>query len=178
MEYKMSINPDRIGILIGKGGEVRRRIEDLTGCEIDIDEKNGVITVRGDDVDSVLTASNIVKAINLGFSPDKAFMLLDRDMNLHIIDIYTYLKKRDENNLRRVLGRIIGERGKAKRVIEETSGTYMSIYRNYIAVIGDFEGIYMVDEAVKMLAKGLPHKIVYEHLYNMRRLSKGRLNLW
>jgi len=174
----MSINPDRIGILIGKGGEVRRRIEDLTGCEIDIDEKNGVITVRGDDVDSVLTASNIVKAINLGFSPDKAFMLLDRDMNLHIIDIYTYLKKRDENNLRRVLGRIIGERGKAKRVIEETSGTYMSIYRNYIAVIGDFEGIYMVDEAVKMLAKGLPHKIVYEHLYNMRRLSKGRLNLW
>jgi len=174
----MSINPDRIGILIGKGGEVRRRIENLTGCEIDIDEKNGVITIRGDDVDSVLTASNIVKAINLGFSPDKAFILLDRDMNLHIIDIYIYLKKRDENNLRRVLGRIIGERGKAKRVIEETSGTYMSIYRNYIAVIGDFEGIYMVDEAVKMLAKGLPHKIVYEHLYNMRRLSKGRLNLW
>ena len=95
----MSLDPDRVGVLIGKGGEVKKRIEDLTGCKVDIDTKNGVITINGDDVDSVITASNIVKAINLGFSPDKALILLDPDMNLHIIDVYTLLKKRDENNL-------------------------------------------------------------------------------
>lgn len=178
MEYRLAINPDRIGVLIGKGGEVRKRIEVLTGCEIEIDKKNGVIKVKGDDMNSVITASNIIKAINLGFSPDKAFMLLDQDMNLHIIDVYTLLKKRDENNLKRVLGRIIGEKGKAKRIIEETTGTTISIYRNYIGVIGDFEGVYMADEAIKMLAKGLPHRVVYEHLYNIRRLSKGRMGLW
>jgi len=178
MEYKMSLDPDRVGVLIGKGGEVKKRIEDLTGCKIGIDTKNGVITIYGDDVDSVITASNIVKAINLGFSPDKAFILLDPDMNLHIIDVYTLLKKRDENNLRRVLGRIIGEKGKAKRIIEETTGTHISIYRNYVCIIGDFEGIYMADEAVKMLAKGLSHRVVYEKLYTMRRASRGRGEIW
>lgn len=178
MEYRISINPDRIGILIGKNGVIKKRIETLTGCEMIIDRDNGVIRIKGDDLDSILTTSNIVKAINLGFSPEKALLLLDQDVNLHIIDIYTLLKKRNENNLKRVLGRIIGEKGKAKRIIEETTGTSISIYRNYVGVIGDFEGIYMADEAIKMLAKGLPHRVVYEHLYKMRRISKGRLGVW
>ncbi len=173
VEYRLPIDPDRIGVLIGKKGEVKKKIELLTNTTIEVNEKEGVIKIKGDDMDDVLTASNIVKAINLGFSPEKAFILLDRDMNLHVVDIYTYLKKRDENNLRRVLGRIIGEKGKTKRIIEETTETYLSIYRNYVAIIGSFDGIYLADEAIKMLALGKPHKVVYEHLYNARRLGKG-----
>ena len=173
MEYRLPIDPDRLGVLIGRKGEVKRRIETLTNTSIEVNEKEGVIKIRGDDMDDVLTASNIVKAINLGFSPEKAFILLDRDMNLHIVDIYTYLKKRDENNLRRVLGRIIGEKGKTKRIIEETTETYLSIYRNYVAIIGSFDGIFLADEAIKMLALGKPHKVVYEYLYNARRMGRG-----
>ncbi len=173
VEWRLPINPERVGVLIGKGGEVKKRIEALTHTEIDIDTKQGVIKIRGDALDNVMTASNIIKAISLGFSPEKAFLLLDRDMNLHVIDLYTLMKKKSENHLRRIMGRIIGEKGKTKRIIEETTNTYLSIYRNYIAIIGGFEGIYIADEAIKLLVKGKPHKVVYEYLYNTR--SQGGL---
>jgi len=178
MEYRLPIEPDRLGILIGKRGEVKKKIENLTNTSIEINEREGVIKVVGDDMDNVIAASNIIKAINLGFSPDKAFILLDSDMNLHVIDINIYLKKRDENNLRRVLGRIIGEKGKAKRIIEETTNTYISIYRNFVAIIGSFEDIYLADEAIKMLALGKPHKVVYEHLFNARRMGGGGFKIY
>ncbi len=168
VEWRLPINPERIGVVIGKAGEVKQRIEALTHTEIEVDTKQGVIKIRGESLDGVMTASNIIKAINLGFSPEKAFLLLDRDLTLHVIDLYIYLKKKSENHLRRVMGRIIGEKGKTKRIIEETTNTHISIYRNYIAIIGSFEGIYVADEAIKLLVKGKPHKVVYEYLYNTR----------
>ncbi len=173
VEWRLPINPERVAVIIGKGGEVKKRIEALTRTEIDVDTKQGVIRIRGETLDDVMTASNIIKAINLGFSPEKAFALLDRDMNLHVIDLYTYMKKKSENHLKRIMGRIIGEKGKAKRIIEETTETQISIYRNFVAIIGTFEGIYLADEAIKLLIKGKPHKVVYEYLYNAR--SQGRI---
>ena len=178
MQYKIGIYPDRLGVIIGKKGNVKKRIEELTGTTIEIDGKSSAVTIIGDDLNSLLTAQNIIKAINYGFSPEKAFKLLDPDYTLHIIDVFTYMRKRSENHLKRILGRIIGERGKAKRILEETTGTDISIYRNYVAAIGLFEDILVLDEAVKKLIKGLPHKVVYEYLYNTRSMRKMGLRKW
>jgi polyribonucleotide nucleotidyltransferase len=54
---KIKINPDKIGAVIGKGGEVINKITGETGAMIDIKE-DGLITVAGQD------AANIEKAIN------------------------------------------------------------------------------------------------------------------
>lgn len=54
---KIKINPDKIGAVIGKGGEVINKITAETGAEIDIKE-DGLITVAASD------AKNIEKAIN------------------------------------------------------------------------------------------------------------------
>ena len=54
---KIKINPDKIGAVIGKGGEVINKITAETGAQIDIKE-DGLITVAASD------ASNIEKAIN------------------------------------------------------------------------------------------------------------------
>jgi polyribonucleotide nucleotidyltransferase len=54
---KIKINPDKIGAVIGKGGEVINKITAETGAQIDIKE-DGLITVAGQD------AANIQKAIN------------------------------------------------------------------------------------------------------------------
>jgi ribosomal RNA assembly protein len=171
-QYRIGVYPDRLGVIIGKKGEVKKRIEEMTGVKLEVDSKSSVITIYGNDMNSLVTAQNIIRAINHGFSPDKAFKLLDPDYTLHIIDIYTYLRKRDENNLKRVLGRIIGEKGKTKRILEETTGTNISIYRHYVAAIGLFEDIITLDEAVRRLVKGVPHKYVYEYLYNMRSMRR------
>jgi ribosomal RNA assembly protein len=174
----MGIYPDRLGVLIGKKGETKREIERLTNTVIEVDSESSSVTISGEDLDSLLTAQNIIKAINYGFSPQKAFKLLDPDYTLHVIDIFTYLRKRSENHLKRVIGRIIGDKGKAKRLLEETTGTNISIYRNYVAAIGLFEDILILDEAVRKLIKGLPHKIVYEYLYNSRSFRKMGLRKW
>jgi polyribonucleotide nucleotidyltransferase len=54
---KIKINPDKIGAVIGKGGEVINKITAETGAQIDIKE-DGLITVAGQD------AANIQKAID------------------------------------------------------------------------------------------------------------------
>ena len=54
---KVKINPDKIGAVIGKGGEVINKITSETGAEIDIKE-DGLITVAASD------ATNIQKAID------------------------------------------------------------------------------------------------------------------
>ena len=54
---KIKINPDKIGAVIGKGGEVINKITKETGAEIDIKE-DGLITVAAADT------ANIEKALN------------------------------------------------------------------------------------------------------------------
>lgn len=54
---KIKISPDKIGAVIGKGGEVINKITSETGAEIDIKE-DGLITVAASD------ATNIEKALN------------------------------------------------------------------------------------------------------------------
>ncbi len=178
MEYKLGIYPDRIGVLIGRKGRVKKKLEEMTGVKINIDSESYTVTVTGDELDSILTATNIIKAVNYGFSPEKAFKLIDSDYVLHIIDIFTYLRKRNDNNLRRVMGRIIGEKGKTKKILEETTGADISIYKNFVAAIGFFDNILIFDEAVKKLVKGLPHKVVYEFLYNARSMRRMGLGAW
>ncbi len=178
MEYKIGIEPDRLGVLIGKKGEIKKKIEESTNTKLIVDSKSGIVTIEGENLTDLMTAQNIIKAINYGFSPEKAFKLLDPDYNLHIIDVYNFMKKRDENNLRRILGRIIGEKGKTRRILEETTNTYISIYRHYVAAIGLFDDILILDEAIRKLIKGLPHRVVYEYLYNARSMRKMGLRGW
>ncbi len=178
MEYKIGIEPDRLGVLIGKKGEIKKKIEESTNTKLIVDSKSGIVTIEGENLTDLMTAQNIIKAINYGFSPEKAFKLLDPDYNLHIIDVYNFMKKRDENNLRRILGRIIGEKGKTRRILEETTNTDISIYRHYVAAIGLFDDILILDEAIRKLIKGLPHRVVYEYLYNARSMRKMGLRGW
>jgi ribosomal RNA assembly protein len=167
---------DRVGVLIGKSGRVKTQLSQSTNTEILIDSETGQVKVRGENLEDVMTAANIIKAINLGFSPEKAFALLDPDYNLHIIDIYEYIR-RSESHLKRILGRIIGEKGKARRVIEEAAGVYISIYRHYVSIIGTFDNILVAKEAIKMLIEGAPHKSVYSYLFNQRRFRRTA-ELW
>ncbi len=170
-EQILNLYSDRIGVLIGRGGNVKSQLERMTNTKIEVDSNTGRVKIIGENLEDVMLAANIVKAINLGFSPERAFALLDPDMNLHVIDLYDHIK-RSPNDLKRVLGRIIGEKGKARRVIEETAEVYLSIYRHYVAIIGTFDSILLAKEAIKMLIDGAPHRAVYSYLFNQRRFKR------
>lgn len=59
---KIKINPEKIGAVIGKGGEVINKITSETGAEIDIKE-DGLITVASSDAESINKALAWIKSL-------------------------------------------------------------------------------------------------------------------
>ena len=59
---KIKINPDKIGAVIGKGGEVINKITAETGAQIDIKD-DGLITVAASDTNNIEKAINWIKSL-------------------------------------------------------------------------------------------------------------------
>ena len=59
---KIKINPEKIGAVIGKGGETINKITSETGAEIDIKD-DGLITVASSDAASIEKALNWIKSL-------------------------------------------------------------------------------------------------------------------
>ena len=59
---KIMVNPDKIGAVIGKGGEMINKITSETGAEVDIDD-SGLITVSGTDAEKIKRAVEWIKGL-------------------------------------------------------------------------------------------------------------------
>ena len=173
--WYLRIPKDRIAVLIGTNGKVRKRIEEKTGVTIQIDSKTGEINIDPENADPVmaLKARDMVKAIGRGFSPERAEALLNEDVYLQIIDIRDYTGK-NRNRVRRMRGRVIGRKGKTRRLIEEYSEAEISIYGNTIGIIGDPWALEVAREAIHMLLSGSEHGTVYRFLERKRRELKQK----
>jgi ribosomal RNA assembly protein len=171
---------ERVGVAVGPGGRVKRDIERKTGTKLTFDSESGevIIELVGDDPLGALCARDVLNAIARGFSPERAFRLFDEDVYLEVIDISDYIGDSDKA-LVRFKGRVIGKGGKTRRIIEETTGAYMSVYGKTIALIGRSEQLAVAREATKMLLEGAPHSAVYGFLERKRRELKRRVaELW
>jgi len=59
-----------------------------------------------------------------------------------------------ENHLRRVLGRVIGENGRARRTLEEITGTKIVVNdRGLVGIIGDYERSQIARHGVELWCK-------------------------
>ncbi|MEM3228905.1 MAG: KH domain-containing protein [Fervidicoccaceae archaeon] len=176
------IPSERIGALIGSGGSIKEKIEVSTGTMITIDSNTGTVVIepgtKNLPPDSLLKARDIVRAISIGFPPEKAFRLLEDDQILLLIDLSMIIE--GENHLRRIKARIIGEEGKARKILEETTGTDIVIGEKSIGIIGDFEQVRIAEEAIRMLIDGKPHASVYSFLEReARRMKRKKItDLW
>ena len=59
---KLMINPDKIGMVIGKGGETINKITSETGAAVDI-EDSGLVTISGNDAAAIAKALEWVKSL-------------------------------------------------------------------------------------------------------------------
>ncbi|MEM3060784.1 MAG: KH domain-containing protein [Candidatus Bathyarchaeia archaeon] len=179
----VSIPKDRIGVLIGPKGDTKYKIERALNVVIEVDSESGLIFINkkseGSDPLALLRAKDVVMAIGRGFSPEKAFSLLDEDAVLEVLDLRDALGK-DEKTIARVKSRVIGQEGKTRRIIEESTGASVCVYGHTIALIGDFEGTSIAREAIEMLIRGRQHSTVYKFLWAKRRNLKKKkvLELW
>ncbi|MBW2982408.1 KH domain-containing protein [Candidatus Woesearchaeota archaeon] len=171
--YELKLPKERIAVLIGKKGEIKKRIEEETKTEIKIDSKEGDIFIKGKDALSLFSAREIITAIGRGFNPEVAELLLKADYGLEVINIKEFTGK-DKSNILRLKGRVIGKEGKSRRTIEELTECYISVYGKTIGIIGKPEDLANARRAVENLLQGSPHANVYKWLEKRRREIKRR----
>ena len=181
-EQIIKVPIERVGALVGKEGIVKSEIERRCGVILEIDGKTGEARISyGPDAlveANPFKAYDIVSAIARGFSPQRAFSLLQEESILTLIDLREYAGK-SENAMVRIKSRLIGTEGKARKIIEELSGAEISIYGHTVAIIGEPDASRVAKEAVDKLAKGGTHKATYEMLQKYRTKQKlDRMQLW
>ena len=177
-EFSMSevirIPNDRLGVLIGKDGQTKAALEKLTETIIKVDSDENVVSIskqpKSHDPGLVWTAREVVRAIGRGFSERLAFKLADPNFSLRIITIE---RGKNKNRLLRIRGRIIGEKGRTRRVIEEVTQVNVSVYGDTVSLIGKHEDLETAQEAVGMLISGVKHGTVYRFLERHREEKKA-----
>jgi len=177
------IPKDRIGALIGPEGRVKERIEKQMSIEMGIDSETGDVTLtlapNATDPSVLFRAKEVVTAIGRGFAPDRALRLIqDEDALLEVIDLREIFG-RSLSDLERIKGRIIGQEGKTRRIIEELTDADVSVYGHTVSIIADPDEMDIAREAIKMLLAGRQHSSVYRFLHRKRReLKKKKLEIW
>ena len=171
--YEVKIPKERIAVLVGIKGNVKKKLEKTLNIKITIDSKEGDVVLGGNDSLILMTAQSIVRAIGRGFSPKLAFHLLDENNYLELIDMDDYSSSK--SNLIRIRARAIGTGGKARRTVEHLTDTYVTIYGKTIGIIGDFEGVKLARRAFESLLSGSRHSTIYSWLEKQKKDKKVRL---
>ena len=180
---KAIIPRDRIGVLVGPKGSVKTAIEQKLFVDLKIDSDSGDVDIGvkpdSPDPSAALRAKDIVLAIGRGFSPQRAFSLFNEDMTFDIVDLHDYFGK-NEAEIKRVDGRIIGSEGKSRRNLEQLTGALISVSGHTVSIIGPFESVSTAKDALEKLIEGRQHNTVYKFLRKKRSQTKKEkaVELW
>lgn len=159
----LRIPEERVSVLIGEDGETVQEVQDLTGADIDVD---GVeVAVDGDPIEEI-RATNIVKAIGRGFSPERALRLLEDNADLCVIDVTEFAPT--DNAKERIKGRVIGRNGETREKIENDTDTEMAVYGKTVSILGNVQNVEIARQAVMMLLEGSSHSTAYQYIEKNR----------
>ena len=177
-EQVLRIPQNRIGVVIGKQGATKSLIEEKAHIQLEIDSADGSVKIKpakaDDDPIHVWIARDIIRAIGRGFSEQKALKLLDPDFYLDIITL-----EHDTNRLRQIRGRVIGEGGRTRRIIEQSTMSHISVQGKTIAIIGYVDEVPIAKKVIELLIDGQRHSTVYKILEKHRiDRKKEETNIW
>lgn len=157
----MQIDPQRIAVVIGKNGSVKKELEKKFETRIDIDSKTGNVKLVAQDSLNIFVLRNIIKAIGQGHNPLSAFLLEDDFYVIDEVDIKDFVSK---DKIRKYKGRVIGQKGSVRRAVQEITSCDMVINETVVSFIGTFENCQVLREALEMLLKGCSHAKFYGYL--------------
>jgi Predicted RNA-binding protein (contains KH domains) len=149
-------------------------LEKRLGIKVVIDEANKALRIMPGEADSYIAfkAVDVFKAIAMGFSEHDALKLISEDYALHVIELKDYTKSPED--AKRLKGRVIGEKGKTKKIIQEYTGVNILVGDWYIAILGRADQADIAKNAVEMLLEGKEHKTVYNYLNKAELNYKSR----
>ena len=127
MRETILIPKERIAVLIGKKGEDRRTLEKIGGVKFWIDSNTNEVTINGSDAEKIFVAKRVVELVGRGFSPTSAGKVFDDNYCAELVDMRDFGAK-ERKQRERMVGRLIGTRGKTKAVMEKETGTEIIVY--------------------------------------------------
>ncbi|MBI4181404.1 MAG: RNA-processing protein [Candidatus Aenigmarchaeota archaeon] len=142
------------------------RIQERTHTRIRV-SKEGEVDLEG-EVEGLLLAGNVLRAVSRGFSVASALVLLDEHLQLAVVPV-----DGTEKTIQRLLSRVIGRNGRAKHTIERLAGVQMVVYGKTVAIIGTAEAAARAAAAVEDLLDGRKHSYVWAKLEKLRRLDRA-----
>lgn len=169
--YELKIPKERIAILIGKKGKIKKEIEEETKTKIDVDSKEGDVFIIGDDGLDLYNAKEVIVAIGRGFNPEIAKLLLKPDYCFESINIKDFAGK-SKDVMTRLKGRVIGKEGKSRKIIEELTECHISVYGKTVSMVGNVDYIVYARTAIESLLRGSTHANVFRFLEKKRREIK------
>ncbi|RMD66870.1 hypothetical protein D6817_03175, partial [Candidatus Pacearchaeota archaeon] len=119
------------------------------------------------------SAIQVLEAFNFGFPLKRALLLKDEEFAFRTIPIKSHTRR----GLEVVKGRLIGKRGKTKRVLSEISGCAIIIRDTEVGILGNVSQLEALETAIINLIKGTKQSNVYHYLERMNRIKKEEDNL-
>jgi ribosomal RNA assembly protein len=170
----------KIGLLIGKDGTNKARLEEAFNVKIEVKPEEGIVYVEpreGATLYNVYVAEKALKALSIGFSIDDVLLLKDDVYDLEIIDLGEVAKNRED--LMRIKARVIGTGGRFKKALEDMTGAKIAVGEKQIGIIGDFEQNKLIKDALTRLIAGQSHQAVIKFLERYSfELKRRRMELW
>ncbi|MCX8166782.1 MAG: KH domain-containing protein [Candidatus Micrarchaeota archaeon] len=154
--------------------DIRLKYEET--CNVTLSFEKDYIAVVEGEAQNVFFAKTVLEAYAKGFGMKTAIKILTRDYSYRIINLKDFGK--NVKDLKRIKGRIIGKKGKAKKTIENLTNCKIIIRGKKVALIGPPESVDDANESILDLIEGKKHSTIYSNLENKNRIRKLQSNFW
>jgi ribosomal RNA assembly protein len=149
----------------------RRQIE--KALDVEITFEGDTAKIEGDSFGEY-TALSVIEALNYGFDLATAMQLKHEDYMMEKINLKQLARP---SRLSTIKGRIIGLKGKTKKLIAQLSDCEIAVKDSIIAIIGATSDVDVVLRALKSLIQGSPHSSIYAFLEKNRKIRKEKVDL-
>ncbi len=151
------------------------KIESRIKIKISFKKENAI--VRGSEMNEFLV-EQIIRAVDFGFYIDDALLLKDGNFLLEFIDVKEHTRRKNFKDIR---SRLIGTGGKARKTIENLTGSAIVINGNIVGVIVDSDHLDAVTQGIESIIQGSKHGNVFAYLekqnISRRKFDKEDLGL-
>ena len=139
--------------------------------------RGNILSIIGSELNEFITGK-IIECIDFGFDFEDAILLRNEDFSIEYVNIKDHTHRK---NLAEIRSRIIGTHGKAKKSIENLTGSILCINGNKVGIIADSEHVEQTIQAVISVVQGSKHGNVFSYLErqnaNLRKIDIEDLGL-
>ena len=148
-------------VLVQNMNKVKKAVPVIENkVKVKIGFNQGSVSISGSELNEYIV-EKVVQAIDFGFHVDDALLLTDDDFVLEFIEVKEHTRRK---NLKEVRARLIGTEGKARKTIENLTGSVIVIQGNDVGIIVDSNHSEAVAQAIESLIQGAKHGNVFAYL--------------